>query len=745
MTTIPDVIPHDAHTALTNSHVALDQYLGREWQEGSDAGRRPVSTVQLWNLLYGRRWLILGCIAGLTFAVTLLCLLLTRRYDASARIMLELQNSDALGLEQMMTPLSLDMNTRLETQIRVLQSKTIAAEVIRQLELQRNQGFAGKRVASSTLDEMNLAQRAQLLKIFERSLKVSLLPKTQIIEIRFRSADPKLAADVANALAAIFIEHNFQTKYRATVQTSNWLTQQLDDLRKRAEAAQDTLITYQRKTGILGTDETHNIITAKLDELNKQLSTAEADRIVKEARFRIASTGNPELIASLVPESVLGSLYKRRSEGRAQFAQLSAKFGPAYPRVAQLESQLREVDTDIAEQMEKLVAQSRAEYQASTAAEKMMAASLEKQKQEAYKLNENAVQYAILRRDVESSRELYEGLLRKLKEAGILASLKSSNIHIVDPASTPVDPATPNVPLNIGLGLVGGLLFGVAAAFVLENANTSIRTPEDVEIHCGLPSLGIVPKIQYQGQAKRRQLANGETRLPITVAHPNSGGAEAFRALRTSLLLSSPLVPPHVIVVTSALAGDGKSFTALNLAIVLAQANQKVLLIDADLRRPTIHTLLGIPMAPGLSACLAGTQEPGAVVTEFKRVPGLHVVPSGYSPPYPSEMLASEGMRQSVEHWRAGFRYIVLDTPPALAVTDAVICATLADAVILVARSEKTGRQSLSRASELLHRVRARIVGAVINDLALNSTGYHAYYGHYAGQHDSYYCHDEES
>lgn len=707
----------------------------------SDVAPRQTPAI-VWGVLQSRRWLILGCVAGMLVAATIISFLTAKRYDAAARILLELQNTDALGLEQMMSPLSFDMNTRLETQMRVLQSNTIAGEVVRQLRLQRTAEFAGKHASDRDFEGLSIAARAHILEAFQRSLRVRLVPRTQIIEVRFRSRDPKLAADVANALAASFIEHNFQTKYRATVQTSTWLTQQLDDLKKRAEASQETLIAYQKKTGILGTDETHNIITAKLDELNKQLSAAEADRIVKEARYRIAQTADPELIATMVPESVLATLYKRRAEARAQYAQLGTKYGPAYPRLLQLGSQIQALDADVAEEAGKLIEQSRTEFEASAAAEKMLAESFQEQKQEAFKLNENAVQYAILRRDVESSRELYEGLLRKLKEAGILASLKSSNIQVVDPASTPVDPAVPRIALNLCLALAGGVLLGVAAAVVIENADTSIRTPEDVESQCGLPSLGIIPTIRRHKRASA-QARLGKQPEPITIAHPGSGGTEAFRALRTSLLLSSSIAPPQVIVVTSALAGDGKSFTALNLAIVLAQANQRVLLLDADLRRPTLHNLLSLPMKGGLSACLAGTENPAAAVTEVKQVAGLHVIVAGYSPPYPAEMLASNAMRQLLERWRAEFGFIVLDTPPTLAVTDAAICASLADAVILVARSEKTGRQSLSRAREVLHRVHAKIAGAVVNDIGVDSAGYYAYYGHAGSKHHSYYHQDD--
>jgi capsular exopolysaccharide synthesis family protein len=713
-----------------------------------DASDDQISIVQFWRVLQKRRWLVAITLGVVVVLITLISLLLPKRYDASARLLLDLEGTDDLGLEQVVMPIGLDLNTKLETQIRIVQSDTISNSVIKQIGLHHNRDFAGKYVARAGLDfdNLDLNSRAKLSKAFHKALNVQLIPKTQIVEVHFRSKDPQLAAQVTNAVANTYIEHNFQTKYKATLQTSDWLTKQLDDLKKHAESAQETLTSYQKKTGILGTDETHNIILDKLEELNKELSAAEGDRIVKEAKYRIAMTENPELIANIAPESVLGALYKQRAEIRSEYAQLAAKYGAAYPRVVQLQSELNELDSSITEEITKVGDVVRADYQASSKAEQMLRATFDKQKGEAYKLNEDAIQYAILRRDVESSRDLYDGLLKKLKEAGILAGLKSSNINIVDPASVPVEPVEPNIPLNMALGLMGGLLSGVALAFIVENVDNSIRTPQDIETYCSLPSLGVIPSVVLNGKNGHKLIPDARHKqpiLPVTVEQRNSGSAEAFRALRTSLLLSSPGAPPQVILVTSAMMQEGKSFTALNLAVVLAQTGQKVLLVDSDMRRPAIHKYLGLPMNRGLSACLAGTEEPEQVVVPVDEITGLNVIPAGHMPPYPSEMLASDAMPQLVQRWRGQYRYIVIDTPPVMAVTDAVVCARAADVVVLIARSEKTGRQSLVRTRDILKKVRANIAGVVVNDLSFNSVEYRQYYGHYGSEY-SYYYHNND-
>ena len=708
-----------------------------------DSHEERTSLIQFLRVLQKRRWLVACSLAAIVALVSVISFLIPKRYEATSKVLLDTEGSDTLGLEQMVLPIGFDLNTKLQTQIRIAESDTIAISVIQQLGLDHRREFAGRLASErdTDFDTRGIEKRAQLLVLFRKSLHVRLIPKTQIIEIHFRSRDPRLASEVANAVANTYIEHNFQVKYKATRQTSEWLAQQLDDLKKHAETSQENFIAYQKKTGILGTDETHNIITEKLDELNKRLAEAEGDRIVKEAKYRIATSDNPELMANVLPESVLGALYRQHAEAKARLAQMSAKYGTAYPPVVQLKAELDDLHDSVRQEIGRAGDRVRAEYQASLRSEQMLADSLDRQKQQAYKLNGAAIQYAILRRDVESSRDLYEGLLKKLKEAGILAGLKSSNINIIDPASVPVEPMEPKIPLNIGLGCLGGLLLGVALAFVAENVDTSIRTPEDIESYCSMPSFGIIPSVPLDGKPRNRLRARTGVPLPqlVTIEDRNSGPAEAFRALRTSLLLCSPKEPPQVFLVSSSIAQEGKSFTAANLSVVLAQTGKDVLLIDTDMRRPTVHRSFGIPMNAGLSGCLAGTEDPDSVIVKVDDIPGLHVVASGHLPPYPSELLASDAMPQLLERWRKQYRYIVVDTPPVLAVTDATVCAKLADVVVLIARSQQTGRQSLLRTRDLLRKVRANVVGVVVNDLAFNSVEYRQYYGYYGNGYHQYY------
>jgi capsular exopolysaccharide synthesis family protein len=711
----------------------------------SDANDDQVSLVQLWRVLQKRRWLVLGSLGTIVLLVTVISLILPKRYDASSQLLLDMEGQQDLGLDQLVLPIGIDLETKLETQIRIVQSDAIANSVIKELNLQNNPSFVGKgeKIDHRDFDALDLPTRTRLTSLLHKNLTVELLSKTEIMAIHFRSRDPQLAADIVNAVARNYIEHNFQTKYQATRQTSDWLAKQLDDVKKHAEVAEQDVISYQKKTGLFGTDESHNIVIDRLELQNKALSEAETERIVREAKYRIAMTANPELIANIVPESSVGVLFKQQAEAKAEYAQLIAKFGAAYPRVIQLRAQMEDLNVGIGQEIAKLIETLHAEYLAALKSEQMLQETLDKQKDAAYKMNQDAIQYGIMRREVDSSRDLYEGLLKRLKEAGILAGLRSSNINIVDVASVPVVPVEPKIALNIALAGITGLVFGIALAFIVESADSSIRTPEDVETYCVLPSLGIIPRVAGEIKGAREKLPRDrkpQLILPVTAEQSSSASAEAFRALRTAVMLSTPGAPPQVSLVTSPMMQEGKSFVSINLAVVLAQSGQKVLLVDSDMRRPAVTKYLGVPMNAGLSACLAGTEDSAAMIVEIEEIPGLSILPAGHMPPYPSEMLGSEALSGLVQGWREKFRYIVIDTPPVLAVTDAVVSARVADVVILVVRSEKTRRQSLLRTRDLLKKVRANIAGVVVNDLSFSSVDYREYYGYYYGKdHEGYY------
>ena len=540
-----------------------------------------------------------------------------------------------------------------------------------------------------------------VLASFKSDLKVLLKPNTRIIEIRYRSTDKDSAARVVNTLINTYIEQNFKTKFESTMQASDWLSKQLIDLQIKVETSQEKLVRYQKQHQILGIDEKQNIITAKLDELNRELTTAESGRMEKESIYGLVQATDSDAAAAAaisadhstrnasLSSSLLEKLREQQADFRIQVSQLSTQFGPAYPKVAQLNSQLQEVESQIQLEMKKVIARVRSDYLASVHREEMLRAAMEKQKQEANQLNESAIEYTLLKRDVDTNRTLYEGLLEKLKEAGVTAGLRSNNIRPVDLARVPIEPAEPDVPRNLSFALVLGLTTGVSLAFLLEGIDNTVRTPEQAQAISGLPSLGIIPdgsKLSIESSARRRlSLTSSREAIElVTQSRPQSQMAEAYRALRTALLLSSVGAPPKVVVVTSALPSEGKTTTSINTAIVLAQKGNRVLLVDADLRRPSIHKTLGMGPRTGLSSVLTGSANVQQTIVRSALLPSLFILPAGPPPPNPAELLSSGNMKKVLDELREQYDHIVVDTPPTLSVTDPVILSTRADAVVLV-------------------------------------------------------------
>ena len=703
----------------------------------------------MWRVLKRRKQTIVVTTAACFLLALAVSLVMTPKYESVSIIEVNKENSDTLGLDALPTSASdsLDYNLTLETQANALRADSLAFQVSQQLGLEKRKEFSLEdawfdsdraRAEQKLPLEAAPLRRRKISRAFERALTVKTVPGTRMIEVHFLNRDPQLAADVVNALVADYLEQYFRTRYQATAQASEWLSKQLAELRSQVEAAQEKAVAYQKQAGILGTDEAHNVVMAKLEELNKQLIDAEANRMLKEAGYQIAKTGNAELISSVGSSNLLGSLAgmngnplaliqnlrAQQAELKVQYAQAAAKYGAAYPKLLQVRNQAQELESAIQAEIGKVAARAENDFLAAKNVEQMLRAAFERQKQQANKLNDSAVRYTIMKREAESSRELYNGLLNKLKEAGVLAGLRSTNVVVVDPARSSAKPARPNYPLNLGLSLGVGLLCGVGLAFAREGLDTTLRTPEQVEAVAGLPAVGIIPELT----AQRRSV--GTLGLDCNILDsPSSRMAESYRALRTALLFSNGDVPPKVIVVTSALPKEGKTSVSLNSAIALAHQGARVLLIDADLRRPELHFCLGVSSDPGLGELLSYEATLPFDATASPKVPDLFFLPAGRPRSNPAEVLGSTRMRRLLTGCRERFDFVVVDTPPVLAVTDAVVLSKSADAVLLVVRSAQTREQSLLRARDLLLRVNARIAGVLVNRANLHSSDYYDSYG----------------
>jgi capsular exopolysaccharide synthesis family protein len=558
------------------------------------------------------------------------------------------------------------------------------------------------------------------------------------------SPDPHLAADIVNALVTSYIEQNYQTKFESTTQTSDWLSQQLADLRVKVETSQEKLIRFQQAKGIVGIDDKQNTTTEKLGDLNKELTAAESDRIQKDANYRLASTGSPDLLGRST--DMLQNLRVREGTLKQDYALLGTQFGSSHPKVRETKNQLDQVQSDIRAEVTRIATQIQNEYLTALQRESMVRAELEQQKHEVNQLAQDAIEFNILKRDVDANRQLYEGLLQKMKEASIEVGLRSSNIRVVDSARVPLSPSTPDVPRNLGMGLLVGLCGGIGLAFLLETLDNCVYTPEQVEMASGLRVIGVVPMFAHPDASRLKPaglaLAKadlGDCRFELlALTRPNSEVAESYRALRTSILLSAPEAPPRVILVTSALPQEGKTTTCANASIVLAQRGMRVLLVDADLRRPGVHKAFGVGCETGLSTLLTGNSTMEEVIIRYPKLPNLCLLPAGPQPPAPSELISSLQMKALLAQWRKDFDHIIIDSPPAISVTDPVILSAEVDSVILVVRSGKTPKDALQRAEDLLFQVNARVMGVILNAINLASPG-HYYYYHGVNGSDGYH------
>jgi capsular exopolysaccharide synthesis family protein len=558
------------------------------------------------------------------------------------------------------------------------------------------------------------------------------------MDVSFESTSPLQAAQIVNAHIKNFIEQNFQSRYEATTRASTWLTDQLNELKIRVEKAEDARIAYERQNQIWALDDKQSVTTQRLGDLNRQLTDAQSERMRKQSLFEFAKAGDADSVPQIRDNSAVQDLLRKRSDINNQYADALNQYGPNFPKVQRLQAQLKELAAAADKEKKAAVARLESEYREARQREDLLTQALDRQKAEVNQMSERMVQYSILKREAEANKALYDGLLTKLKEAGISAGLRSSNIRVVDPAMVPTYPARPAKTRNIALSFVIGLVGGIGLALLREYMDNTVKSPDDIEALVHLPSLAVVPAFtESNGDRPRSKLLKGassnghEKRIELVAQHlPKSQMSEAFRALRTALLLSQADHPPQVILVTSALPREGKTTAAANLAVTLAQLGDRTLLIDADLRKPGIGRLLSLGNGKyaGLSSYLAGVSSLDLVTVQHPAIPNLSAIPTGPLPPNPADLLSSQKLSEAIAELRTKFKFIVIDSPPIMAATDAVILSVKADGVLLVVRSGETPKEAFTRTRDLLLSVKCHLLGVVLN--AVDSTAPDYYYSY---------------
>lgn len=627
--------------------------------------------------------------------------------------------------------------SRIATQLAILKSDSLMLAVARGLNLANDPEFMGDGKNTPTSRNINdPVVRQSVISPLQGEVNVFAIPKTDLLRISCTGPSARLTAEIPNRLVQEYIQRSLQSRVDASKRVTDFYADQLADLKQQVESSQAKLIDQQKRLGALGFDPTLNQYTTNLTDLNKAADAAQIARINAETHYgSVAGSGGD--VPELAPDSSKGAsssaasgLRNQLENAQTDLAQLTANggLGPNHPRVLALKSQIAELNKQIANEQRRSISTAKQNYLAAQSGEARIRGALEAEKSEAFKLRDDLVEYTLRQREFEANRTLYEGLQARLRTAAVQAGLESTEIDIVDAAVPALGPSLHPRSTFIYTNTLIMLVLGIIAAFILEALDTSLTDVTELESVTGLPTLALIPRGGHgpEGEAGSTILQNSEV-----LSSPTSQFAESFRSLRTSLMLSTAGHEPCVILLTSSTPHEGKTTVSLNLACILAQPDVRVLLIDADLRRPSLHHRFGLPGRGGLTSVLTGSVKFEDALQRVPEVPTLDILVAGPVPPFPTEMLSSDTMLQLLERCRGIYTHIVLDSPPLLAVTDSVVLSHESDAVVIVVRHGKSSKHTVRRARDLLLRSGAGISGTVLNAVDLNSPEYQAYYGEF--------------
>jgi capsular exopolysaccharide synthesis family protein len=677
------------------------------------------------QFLKKRGWLILLC-TGLGLAAGVVSnFLIHKRYTAVASIEIVPDKTGEFRLEQLQDLSGGDDAMKLDTETQILESRTLALDTIKSLHLNENPAFMPLE-GGRPWDLSKPGVRQALVDTFQANLTIARKGHTSILDIAVSSGNPMLATMIANKLIDNYIEHSFRDNFSDTQRISGWLNQQLDDLKGNLEKSQSQMISYQKDLGMFGLDAKDSVVTSSLEELNKQLAVAKVDRMIKEARLRAIKSASPDVIdASAANDPSIQTTKQQLTQLKAQSSAMVQTYGPAYPPLKMLNAQIEQLERNLKQAENADVARVQAEFDAAENHEDMLSKTLGAEEQKAFNNGEKSAQLELARSQYEANRLLYDGLQQRLQEAGIMAGLHTTTIHQVDTADVPTAPSRPRKKVNVAIGTGVGLMMGFVLALLIETLDTNLKTMADIEQTLGLPLLAAVPAVESDDlqPSKFRESAVSKG------ASAWSKIAESLRGMRTTILLSSPGTPPKVLMITSTRPAEGKSSVSTLTAITFALNGSKVLLIDADLRRPNVHLRFRMGKGLGLSSVLSGKAIAEEAIIEWPELPSLHIMTSGPVPPLPSELLGSRQMEELITKLRDEYDFIIIDTPPVLAVTDASLLGRLTDAAILIIRYGTARRQVVQRSVDVLDRSGAHVLGVGLNAVDFKAPEYSEYYG----------------
>lgn len=709
------------------------------------------------RVVYRRRWVALTVFLVIVVTTAVYTLTATPVFEAKTQLMIDAEHQNVISFQEVIEHERATQDYY-RTQYAILQSRSLARKVIDSLGVWEHAEFnpppptfsvkamlrsAWRALTSklrSSTPPPNLipgadetAAESRVISAFLRRLKINPVTNSRLVDIKFDAADPLLAMRAANAVAKTYIERNLEFRFTATKEASDWLETQLAEQRKLVENAETALQKYREQNDAISLEDSQNIVVQKLADLNAAVTRAKTDRIQREATYNQlrdtqADPARIDAFPAILSNNFIQQQKSELSRLQTELAQVSERFADRHPQVIALQNSIRQAQSKLQNEIAKVVQSVRAEYMAALSQEQSLTEALNQQKDAALSMNRKAINYSVLERDVESTKQIYNSLMQRAKETNVSGELRTSNIRVVDPAEMPRSPVYPRTQFNLMLAIAIGGLMAVGICFFFEYLDNRIRRPEEIKTHLGVPFLGMVPVVP--GPAGQSS--------PLLSSSVPANFAEAFRAVRTNVLFSSAEPGVRSMVVTSCGPGEGKTVVAANLAIGLAQAGQRVLLVDADMRRPRVHDVFGLSQEPGLSNLMVGNAKASEVVTKSASVPGLWVLCAGRIPPNPAELLGSQRFKDFVASLNSHFDAVIIDSPPVMAVTDASVVAHSASGVIFVVGSEMVSRHMAKRAMEQLENVNAHCIGAVLNKVDLHRNPYY-YSNYYRRDYAAYY------
>jgi polysaccharide biosynthesis transport protein len=760
-----------------NRRLAMPQEKSIDLREFSALEDQSSPLNDYWHIIKRHRWLVLLCAITIVISVAVHTFTRTPLYTAEATLLIERKAPQFLKVQDARAE-SIDYaDTEFyKTQYEILKSRALAERIIRDEGLENNRlslGAPDNKASQSGLldtaweyvkapisifssketgDASNVrASSSGLVSTYLSMLEVRPVGGTSLVQIKFTTPDPSFSARLANAHAAAYVRYGIDLRSQTNEEASKFLQQKLVELKERVRQSETALNNYRKDKNIISVDEKSNPVLDRLSELNKSVTAAEAERIAAEAQVSTIRGRNRDELPAVLGSGLVTSLKGELNRLESEWVALSKEFKPGYPAVdnvkARIEENRRRLDIEVQNQVNAI----EAPYRAAKAKEAELRARMDEQKRETLKLKDSAVQYAILAREADMNRQLYDGVLQRLKEIGVAAEVRTSNTYIMGQAEPPLWASYPKKQKSLMFGLFMGLAGGIGLALLLERLDNTLKSPEEAERYIRLPSLAVVPDFALlngthngaRANYVSRLVSSAKAELPgwvrssaktterqlVSDHHPLSVVTEAYRGLRSSLLLSQAGAAPQTMLITSAVRGEGKTTTLINTAIMFAQMDAKVLIIDADLRRPRCHSYLKMENTVGLTELLVGQIELQKAIKPTQ-LNNLFLMSSGSLPPNPAELLGSKKMNEVLQQLRKQYDSIFIDSSPVMAVSDALVMSTKLDGTLLVINS-KTPKQIVKKASMRLNSVHTKMLGTLLNGIDICNGEFGRYYRHY--------------